>query len=166
MYYFCVMSGNGNYIIEPMAEHHIDQIVEIEKVSFPTPWHKRIFELELGKPRSLHSVCMTDDKVVGYLISWMLYDEIHILNVAVHPEYRRHGIAKKLIDYTIDHFSKKGANTVILEVRTSNIAAINLYEKMGFQVLRTRKRYYTDTGEDALVMMLNLNTCFENSGSD
>ncbi len=144
-----------------MEEDHIDQIMEIEKVSFPTPWHKRIFELELGKPRSLHSVYKIGDKVVGYLISWMLYDEIHILNVAVHPEYRRNGIAKKLIDHTINHFSKKGAITVILEVRTSNIAAQNLYEKMGFQVLRTRKKYYTDTGEDALVLMLDINSGYE-----
>ncbi|NIP38037.1 MAG: ribosomal protein S18-alanine N-acetyltransferase [Candidatus Dadabacteria bacterium] len=155
------MSGDSSYKIEPMHEDHIPQIMEIEKLSFPTPWHKKIFELEIGKPRTLNSVYKMGEKVVGYLISWMLYDEIHILNVAVHPDFRRNGIAKKLIDYTIERFKSKGAVTVILEVRTSNIAAQNLYEKMGFQVLRTRKKYYSDTGEDALVMMLDLDTLCE-----
>lgn len=156
------MTFGSSYKIEPMNKDHISQIMEIEKVSFPTPWHKRIFELEIGKPRSFHSVFKLEDKVVGYLISWMLYDEIHILNVAIHPEHRRGGIGRKLIEYTIAHFRPKGAMTVILEVRTSNIAAQNLYEKMGFEVLRTRKKYYSDTGEDALVMMLDISGDYDN----
>lgn len=150
------MLSNNEFLIKPMAADDIDQIMEIENVSFPTPWHKKIFEMELKKPRTLHSVCKTGDKVVGYLISWMLYDEIHILNVAVHPDFRRNGIANELIDHTIKHFINKGAITVILEVRSSNKAAQKLYEKLGFITLRERKKYYTDTGENALVMMLDL----------
>jgi ribosomal-protein-alanine N-acetyltransferase len=150
------MLRNDDFVIKPMALHDIDQIMEIENVSFPTPWHEKIFEMELKKPRTLQLVCKKDSKVVGYLVSWMLYDEIHILNVAVHPDFRRSGIAKQLIDYTINHFAGKGAITVILEVRTSNKAALNLYEKLGFKTLRARKNYYTDTGEDAIVMMLDL----------
>lgn len=152
------MLQNNDFIIKPMSVDDIDQIMEIENVSFPTPWHEKIFEMELKKPRTLHSVCKNNNKVVGYLVSWMLYDEIHILNVAVHPDCRRNGIAKKLIDYTITHFANKGAITVILEVRTSNKAAQNLYEKLGFKTLRARKNYYTDTGEDALVMMLDISS--------
>lgn len=150
------MNNVSQFTIEPMAPRHLDDIVQIENQSFPTPWHRKIFEMELNKPRTLHSVCIHGDEVVGYLISWMLYDEIHILNVAVHHDYRRHGIAKLLIDHTVNHFIKKGAMSVILEVRTSNIAAQRLYEKLGFTTLRIRKRYYTDTGEDAIVMMLDL----------
>ncbi len=150
------MNNDLKFTIEPMALRHLDDIVLIENQSFPTPWHRKIFEMELNKPRTLHSVCMLGEGVVGYLISWMLYDEIHILNVAVHPDYRRNGIAKLLIDHTVNHFIEKGAMSVILEVRTSNIAAQRLYEKLGFTTLRIRKRYYTDTGEDAIVMMLDL----------
>ena len=152
------MLQNNDFIIKPMSVDDIDQIMEIENVSFLTPWHEKIFEMELKKPRTLHSVCKKNDKVVGYLVSWMLYDEIHILNVAVHPDCRRNGIAEKLIDYTINHFAYKGAITVILEVRTSNKAAQNLYEKLGFKTLRARKNYYADTGEDALVMMLDISS--------
>jgi len=108
------MLQNNDFIIKPMSVDDIDQIMEIENVSFPTPWHEKIFEMELKKPRALHSVCKKNNRVVGYLVSWMLYDEIHILNVAVHPDCRRNGIAKKLIDYTITHFANKGAITVIL----------------------------------------------------
>ena len=124
-----------------MSADDIDQIMEIENVSFPTPWHEKIFEMELKKPRTLSIVCQTDPHVAGSIVSWMLYDEIHILNVAVHPDFRRSGIAKKLIDYTINHFADKGAITVILEVRTSNVAAQNLYEKLGVKILRARKNY-------------------------
>ena len=150
------MLEDNDLVIKPMGLHDIDQIMEIENVSFPTPWHEKIFELELKKPRTLQLVCKKDSKITGYLVSWMMYDEIHILNIAVHPDFRRNGIAKQLIDYTINHFANKGAIAVILEVRTSNIAAQNLYEKLGFKLLRARKSYYTDTGEDALVMMLDL----------
>lgn len=144
-------------IITRMHEDDIEQVLEIEKVSFPTPWHRKIFELEYKKPRTLQLVSKTGDRITGYIISWMMYDEIHILNVAVHPEFRRMGIAKRLISEVIDHFYPKGARSIILEVRINNKAAQNLYEKLGFKILRIRKKYYTDTGEDAIVMSLDLN---------
>lgn len=143
-------------IIEKMGLDNISQILEIEKISFPTPWHSYIFELELKKPRTLQLVSKFGDQVTGYIISWMMYDEIHILNVAVHPDFRRKGIARKLLSDVIEYFYPRGARSVILEVRMNNKAAQNLYESMGFRTLRIRKKYYTDTGEDAIVMYLDL----------
>ena len=143
-------------IIEKMGLDDINQILEIEKISFPTPWHSYIFELELKKPRTLQLVSKFGDQVTGYIISWMMYDEIHILNVAVHPDFRRKGIARRLLSDVIEYFYPRGARSVILEVRMNNKAAQNLYESMGFRTLRIRKKYYTDTGEDAIVMYLDL----------
>lgn len=150
------MANTAKYIIERMSAQDLSQILEIENVSYPSPWHKHIFELELKRPRTLQLVSKSDEKVLGYLIAWMLYDEIHILNVAVHPDFRRNGIAEQLINFTIEHFTVKGAQRVILEVRVNNAAAQKLYEKLGFKAFRIRKQYYTDTGEDALVMSLDL----------
>jgi len=143
-------------IIEKMGLDDISQILEIEKISFPTPWHSYIFELELKKPRTLQLVSKFGDQVTGYIISWMMYDEIHILNVAVHPDFRRKGIARRLLSEVMEYFYPRGARSVILEVRMNNKAAQNLYESMGFRTLRIRKKYYTDTGEDAIVMYLDL----------
>jgi len=143
-------------IIEKMGVDDIRQILEIEKISFPTPWHSYIFELELKKPRTLQLVSKFGDQVTGYIISWMMYDEIHILNIAVHPDFRRKGIARRLLSDVIEYFYPRGARSVILEVRMYNKAAQNLYESLGFRTLRIRKKYYTDTGEDAIVMYLDL----------
>lgn len=150
------MVNIDDLIIERMEKDDINQILEIEKISFPTPWHGYIFELELKKPRTLQLVSKSDDRVTGYIISWMMFDEIHILNVAVHPNFRRRGIARRLICEVIDYFYPLGARSVILEVRINNKAAKNLYKSLGFETLRIRKKYYTDTGEDAIVMNLEL----------
>ena len=151
------MLNSDEYIIEKMHEDDISQILVIENESFPTPWHRKIFELELNKPKTLHLVSKSGDRVTGYIISWMMYDEIHILNLAVHPEFRRRGIARELINKVIRHFHQKGAKSVILEVRINNKSAQNLYSKLGFRILRIRKKYYSDTGEDAIVMCMDLN---------
>jgi [ribosomal protein S18]-alanine N-acetyltransferase len=143
-------------IIGRMQEDDIKQILEIENVSFPTPWHREIFVLELNKPSTLQLVSKINDKVTGYIISWMMHDEIHILNVAVHPDFRRRGIAKRLINDVTEYFYPKGAKSIILEVRINNKSAQSLYHNLGFKTLRIRKKYYSDTGEDAIVMCLDL----------
>ena len=150
------MDNMDDLVIVKMEKDDITQILDIEKISFPTPWHSYIFELELKKPRTLQLVSKRCDKVTGYIVSWMMYDEVHILNVAVHPDFRRKGIARRLISEVIEYFYIRGARSVILEVRINNKAAQNLYESMGFRTLRIRKKYYTDTGEDAIVMYLDI----------
>lgn len=159
------MAELKDLIIMKMEKDDIGQILEIENVSFPTPWHRYIFELEMKKPRTLQLVSKSGERVAGYIISWMMYDEVHILNVAVHPEFRRKGIARRLIIDVIDYFYPLGAKSVILEVRISNTAAQKLYHELGFKVLRVRKKYYNDTGEDAIVMCLELADSLESKNA-
>lgn len=133
----------------------LDQIIDIEKDSFITPWPREIFEMEFKLRRSYNRVCKDEDgNLIGYCLSWLIHDEIHILKVAVHSGYRKRGIARRLIEDTLEHFRDRGASHAVLEVRTDNTSAINLYEKLGFEPVRIRRNYYKETGDDALVMML------------
>lgn len=145
------------YRILELIPSDLDEIVEIENTSFKSPWHREIFEMGFKNKRSYNIVCKNEAfLVIGYCLSWIIYDEIHILKIAVHRDYRKNGIGTRLMNKTIDYFKSKGANHVVLEVRTDNDSAINLYEKFGFEHLRIRKNYYRETGEDALVMLLDL----------
>jgi ribosomal-protein-alanine N-acetyltransferase len=97
-----------------------------------------------------------DTHVVGYLCLWEVADEVHITNVAVRPDARRHGIARGLLGTVLDDARTRGFKVVVLEVRPSNRQAIALYESFGFRVVGRRRGYYYDTGEDALVMEIRL----------
>lgn len=137
-----------------MIPEDLDEVMKIEEQCFPTPWPREIFETELESPRSLLNVARVGGAVAGYIVAWMVYDEIHILNIAVHPDFRRMGLGEALLEDCLDYFSGKGAKQAILEVRRGNLGAQKLYKKLGFEPIGVRKRYYTDTGEDAIVMML------------
>jgi ribosomal-protein-alanine N-acetyltransferase len=142
--------------IEELKPHDLDEIIAIEQVSFPTPWPRQVFEMELNSSRSCKRVSKINGAVVGYIIAWKIYDEVHILNLAVHPEHRRKGIGRGLLIDCLRYFSKKGIKSAILEVRVRNQDAITLYEKIGFRPIGLRRKYYSDTGEDALVMKLDM----------
>jgi len=150
------MLSPDHFQIDEVKLHDLDEIVAIENMSFPTPWPRHVFDLELKSSRSFKRVSRVNGSVVGYLVAWKIYDEVHILNVAVHPDYRRRGIGQSLLDYCINFFSSKGVRSAILEVRNMNGDARRLYEKMGFRSVGVRRGYYTDTGEDAIVMELDL----------
>jgi len=143
------------YQIYDLDHDDLDRIIEIENNSFITPWPREIFELEFNLKRSYNKVCRDEQGMVtGYCLSWLIHDEIHILKVAVDSKFRKRGIARMLIEDTLEYFKSRGANHAVLEVRTDNISAINLYEKLGFEPVRIRRNYYRETGDDALVMML------------
>ncbi len=150
------MSSVHKFSIDQMKLQDLDQILAIEKVSFPTAWPRQVFEIELKSPRSFTRVSKIGDKVIGYVVAWTVYDEGHILNIAVHPEFRRMGIGEDLMIDCFDYFSKRHAKYALLEVRISNIIAIKMYEKLGFKSIGTRRGYYNDTGEDAIVMMYTI----------
>lgn len=139
--------------IKMLDSGDLERVYEIEKLCFPNPWPKRIFEMELETPRSTNMVTMLDGVVCGYIISWKIQDEIHILNIAVHPDFRRLGVGRFLLGNCLDFFSGQGAVLALLEVRDSNLPAQNLYSKFGFKQIGIRKNYYTDNGEDAIVML-------------
>jgi ribosomal-protein-alanine N-acetyltransferase len=151
--------------IQEMGKNHLEQIMEIERISFPTPWTEKMFHEELASPLSFHFIASRReghltkgsppaDFVLSYIIFWMFREEVHILNLATHPDFRRLGIAHSLLLFTMDFSYKKGGISYLLEVREGNRSALNLYRKLGFSSCGVRKKYYADTGEDAILMGL------------
>jgi len=131
-------------------------ILEIEKKSFPSPWGFLQFLDELTNPSSHIWALLEEEKIVGYICFWIVSDEIHIMNIAIHPDMRGKGMAKLLLKRLIDMALNKKISQIWLEVRPSNRAAISLYNAVGFKKVGVRKRYYPDTHEDAIIMALNL----------
>lgn len=150
------MEKAAKYEIDIITPNDLDEIVAIENVSFPSPWPKRIFAREIEAKNSYKRVIRFSGSVVAYIVTWTIYDEVHILNIAVHPEFRKIGLGEMLIRDCLASSIERGLKLVLLEVRVSNSSAIKLYEKIGFKTLSVRKKYYSDTGEDAYVMMYEL----------
>jgi len=143
--------------IRKMIFKDLDEIMEIEKRSFPTPWTKTMFLESLSSEIYKNFVIEEQNEVIGYIMLYYIQDEGHITNFAINPPFRKKGYATKLLSYVIDYFKKKGIVEFFLEVRESNKVAINLYRKFGFEIIGRRKRYYSDTNEDAFIMHLDLN---------
>lgn len=137
---------------EPLQERHLPEILEIEKVSQSAPWSERSFRNEFSNPQSLFLVALEKGKVVGFGGIWIVVDEAHVTTIAVDPAFRGKGIGKKLMDALLRHSVERGAVCSTLEVRASNEPAVKLYEKLGYQQVAMRKRYYPDNKEDAIVM--------------
>jgi len=131
----------------------LDAIERIEKASYPTPWSRPMFTSELAKPSS-HSLAAVGPtgELVGYLILSRYVDAWHVMNVAVAPEHRRHGIASAMLERLFDVTRDDARRGYTLEVRVSNAAAIRLYERFDFKPCGVRRGYYTDNREDALIM--------------
>ncbi len=136
-----------------MLPAHLDQVLAIEKTSFPVPWSRQSFVFELLQNEfAYYIVVLQDDKVLGYAGVWLVLDEAHVTNVAVHPDYRGGKIGRLLMTELMRRVSLKGAVRITLEVRTSNAVARNLYSSLGFKELGVRKKYYSDNNEDAIIM--------------
>ena len=147
------MSENlDNLIIDEMKKEDLDQVVQIEDQSFSDPWQKNFFSTDIENPSALPLVARIDQKVVGYICLWMILDEIQISNIAVTPSLRKKGIGQKLIQKLLKMVEKKDFHRITLDVRMSNLPAISLYEKFGFQKVGQRKNYYRKPQEDALLM--------------
>ena len=143
-------------IIRKMAEGDIDNIMEIEKSSFIAPWTQKLFEETLYSPISMNLVMEEAGKIVGYIMLYSVQNEAHMMNIAIHPAYRRAGNAYRLIAHTIALLKKNNIDELFLEVREGNAHAINLYKKHGFKVIGKRRKYYSETNEDALIMQLSI----------
>jgi ribosomal-protein-alanine N-acetyltransferase len=138
--------------ISPMRRRHLRAVLEIEGKVYPRPWSARLFEDELERSNRLYLVARVGASVVGYAGLLMIADDGHVATVAVDPEWQGHGIAKRLMAELIRGALKLGANQLTLEVRVSNHAAQSVYRRFGFAPAGARKAYYSDNGEDALVM--------------
>jgi len=131
----------------------LDEVEAIERESYPTPWSRSMFDAELRKPSALALGAFTgDDVLVGYAFVSRYVDAWHVMNVAVAHAYRRHGIAVALLERLFEVTASDPRRGYTLEVRVSNVGAIALYEKLGFEARGVRRGYYTDNREDALIM--------------
>ena len=135
-----------------MKAEHVPQVAQLEKICFADPWSELSISLELTNVWSYWVVALDGHTVVGYVGSQSSIDEADIMNVAVHPDYRRQGIAEKLINTLVADLKKRGCHALLLEVRVSNTPAITLYEKLGFAQVGCRKNYYQNPKEDALIL--------------
>ncbi|NOY86832.1 MAG: ribosomal protein S18-alanine N-acetyltransferase [Deltaproteobacteria bacterium] len=153
----CIVGKDGlQYQVYPMSPSDLDRIVQIEELSFTHPWTWDQFLEELNRqPFARCLVSALDQKVCGYIMAWLIVDELHITNLAVDPSVRGRGVARGLVTTLIRDSLSEGAVWSELEVRRSNLAAQALYKELGFKVLGCRKGYYPD-GEDALVMGLEM----------
>lgn len=143
--------------LRKMSPDDIDEVYEIEKMSFVTPWSRESFEMEMfNNNMARYVVAEVDGKVVAYGGMWMVLDEAHITNIAVHPDYRGQKIGEKIVQELLQTARENKAARITLEVRVSNQAARNLYKKLGFEDCGIRKGYYADTGEDAVIMWKEL----------
>ena len=137
--------------VRPMTEDDIDAVMAIEVASYPVPWKYEHFSDEMTARYSWPIVAVEEGSVVGYLCLMSLFEEAQVLNVAVSPNQQGRGIARMLLEHAFSLAVEKGAETMSLEVRASNLAAISLYEKLGFVRVGVRSGYYELT-EDAILM--------------
>jgi ribosomal-protein-alanine N-acetyltransferase len=140
-------------IFRKMRAEDLDRVVEIENRAFLTPWSRSSFEAELKSNSKAHYlVACEGEKVVGYIGAWFIFEEAHITNIAVDSSRRGRGIGDRLLAEFVEYCRARSIKRMTLEVRRSNEVAIGLYKKHDFKALGVRKGYYTDTGEDALLM--------------
>ena len=142
-----------DYTLRPMVVEDLPQVTEIEQESFPHPWSEDYFHHELTANRIARYLVVCQAAVVlGYIGLWLIVGEIHITTLASHERHRRQGIADLLLISAIELAQEHNARFITLEVRESNLAARALYTKYGFAEGGIRHRYYSETGEDAVIM--------------
>lgn len=139
-----------------MTLEDLPDVLKIEQVSFPLPFSQTLFQTELkldiahlyvAKERS-----SATPSLIGYIDFWDIGSEIHLINIATHPDWRRKGVGGALLDFLIKYAHRHRTEEITLDVRPSNTAAVSLYEKFGFKEIGRRKKYYQDNDEDAIVM--------------
>jgi ribosomal-protein-alanine N-acetyltransferase len=144
-----------------MRPEDLERVVEIEKDGFRHPWSRDLLQRELAHAWSTILLATEEgeggrEAVVGFVVYWLVHDEVHVLNIATALEARRRGIGRALMREAAASGRRQGATLVTLEVRRSNLPAIALYRSLGYRQVGIRPNYYADEGEDAIVMVLNL----------
>jgi ribosomal-protein-alanine N-acetyltransferase len=146
------------FTIEPMRVSDLEAVGEIEQASFKSPWSAQVFLEEIARDWAHVDVVRdpADRRVVAFVNYWLVADEVHLLNIATHPQARRCGHASRLLAHIIALGRGRGGRLVTLEVRRSNAAAQRLYRRFGFRPVGVRPNYYAEDQEDAIVMLLDL----------
>jgi ribosomal-protein-alanine N-acetyltransferase len=143
------------YWIEPLAgEHDLDGVLAVEEESFTNPWTRDMYAWELQNRAVCHVLVVrtADCPVAGFCAFWLIFDEIHINNLAMRPQFRAQGLGTALLHHVLAEARLLGARRATLEVRASNEGARRLYERLGFYVAGTRRHYYSNPVEDALIL--------------
>ncbi|TMD03920.1 MAG: ribosomal-protein-alanine N-acetyltransferase [Chloroflexi bacterium] len=139
--------------LEPMREADVPTVQEIERDIFSTPWPRNAYYRELSSRNTAHYIVLRkDEEIVGYGGMWRMYDEAHVTTIGVRKDLQHHGYGRIIFAGLVQAAYDLGAKWVTLEVRTSNDLAMQMYEGFGFKVIGRRRGYYTDNGEDAIVM--------------
>jgi len=157
------MMASGRGLLSPMQESDLDEVVALEQASFPEPWTRKMFLGELrGNTFAVNVVARAGEAgdgltlpagaLLGYILFWVVFDELHVMNLAVRQDIRRRGLGRDLARYALSVGAIRGARTALLEVRASSVAAIALYESLGFARTCVRKGYYDCPREDAVIM--------------
>ncbi len=150
--------------VRTMKKADVKSVYEIEVLSFRTPWSLHSLAGELKNSVAHYTVMEQDGTIIGYCGMWVLFEEAHITNIAIHPDHRGHGYGKQLLHASMRVAASFGAEMMTLEVRETNAVAQKMYDEMDFLQQGRRKRYYTDTGEDALLLWnRNLSHTIENN---
>jgi ribosomal-protein-alanine N-acetyltransferase len=149
----------GGISLRRMVEEDVPQVVALDVLSFSLPWSRRSFQYEVTENANARSwvaevLQEENNRLVGMLVLWIILDEAHIATLAVHPEFRRKGIASRILQTALNSAYRDGARKSFLEVRIGNQAALHMYQKFGFEVVGRRVRYYHDNNEDALLLTL------------
>jgi len=142
-------------IIRPMERQDVSRVHEIECTCFRSPWSKLALLGELRNDVAHYLVMEVDGVIVGYGGMWLLFEEAHVTNVAIMPDYRQKGRGRRLMLAMMQHADKRGAEKMTLEVREGNTVAQHLYQRLGFEQNGFRPGYYSDTGEGALLLWNN-----------
>jgi ribosomal-protein-alanine N-acetyltransferase len=152
-----LIEGMERFFIRRMRESDLAAVREIERLSFSNPWSDNTFRGEIQNTAVSFPMVVVrrpGEEVVGYIIYWQIRDDVQVNNIAVHPECRGLGLGEAMMRYAIAKSREAGATFITLEVRQSNTTALTLYRKLGFEIMGTRKNYYTKPDEDAYVMAL------------
>ena len=149
------------YNVRRIRTEDLDAVLELQRRSFVHPWSAELFRREMTHDWSTillaeERISRGEPRIVGFLIYWLVHDELHILNLATAPEQRRKGVARALLQATVENGRRHRCAMATLEVRRSNEAAIELYRSFHFRAVGIRPNYYVDEGEDAIVMVCDL----------
>lgn len=151
-----MIDANRDVKLDEMTMRDIPAVHVLEVECFPTPWDITAYYRELQNPSAYYQVARLGERLAGFGGMWVAGDEAHIVTLAVRAEFRRHGIARRLMDALIFEAKRRGVSRITLEVRVNNTPAQNLYTAYGFRTIAFRRNYYPDNGEDAAVMALEL----------
>lgn len=144
-------------VVQPLGEADLAEVAALEQETYPLPWSRQSFRNELSRPYSrLEGLRDPAGRLIGYICYWILYNEMHILNIAVRRSCRGRGYGRLLLEHALSSARVAEVTLVSLEVRVSNTVAINLYRSVGFRPVGVRPRYYSPESEDALLMQLEM----------